>query len=147
MFPLAYHNWRRPLPRPIVIHKVMTLATLDDVRLLVHRHLPPQYREKQTWQRVASIATAAARGQLPPEEVSVALWMVLQLEASDASSQGPRAPRASTMPALPSQKHSECPRATPVRRPARGAYREFREAPALQQLRKRKCHGEPSCRD
>jgi hypothetical protein len=77
---VAYHNWRRPLPRPIVIPKVMTLATLDDVRLLVHRHLPAQYRDKQTWQRVASIATAAARGQLPAGEVSVAVRMVLQLE-------------------------------------------------------------------
>jgi hypothetical protein len=35
------------------------------VRALVHRHLPAEYREKQTWQRVASITTAAARGQLP----------------------------------------------------------------------------------
>ena len=68
------------MPRPIVIPKVMTLATLDDLHLLVHRHLPAAYREKQTWQRVATLATAAARGQLPAEEVSVAVRMVLQLE-------------------------------------------------------------------
>jgi hypothetical protein len=73
-------NWRRPLPRPIAIPKVMTLETLEDVRALVHRHLPAQYREKQTWQRVATLATAAARGQLPAEEVAVAFRMVLQLE-------------------------------------------------------------------
>jgi hypothetical protein len=59
---------------------VMALATVDDVRALVHKHPPPEYRDKQTWQRVASIAMAAARGQLPPEEVSVAVRMVLQLE-------------------------------------------------------------------
>jgi hypothetical protein len=58
----------------------MTLETLEDVRALVHRHLPAQYREKQTWQRVAALTTAAARGQLPAEEVAVAVRMVLQLE-------------------------------------------------------------------
>jgi hypothetical protein len=79
-FPLAYHNWRRRLPRPIVIPKVMTLATLEDVRALVHRHLPAEYRAKDTWQRVASITTAAARGQLPAEEVAVALKLVLSME-------------------------------------------------------------------
>jgi hypothetical protein len=26
----VHHNWRRPLPRPIVIPKVMTLSTLED---------------------------------------------------------------------------------------------------------------------
>jgi hypothetical protein len=80
VFPLPYHNWRRPLPRPVIIPKVMTLETLEDVRALVHKHLPAEYREKQTWQRVASIATAAARGQLPAEEVAVALKLVLSME-------------------------------------------------------------------
>jgi hypothetical protein len=42
--------------------------------------LPVEYRSKQTWQRVASIATAAARGQLPAEEVTVVLKMVLAIE-------------------------------------------------------------------
>jgi hypothetical protein len=80
VFRVSYHNWRRPLPRPIVIPKVMTLSTLEDVRALVHRHLPAEYREKQTWQRVASITTAAARGQLPAEEVAGALRLVLSME-------------------------------------------------------------------
>jgi hypothetical protein len=56
-------NWRRPLPRPIVIPRIMTLETLEDVRALVHRHLPAEYRSKQTWQRVAAVTTAAARGE------------------------------------------------------------------------------------
>ena len=85
MLPLPYHNWRRPLPRPIVIPKVMTLSTLEDVRALVHKHLPAEYRSKQTWQRVATITTAAARGQLPPDEVFVAVRMVLQLEGMACS--------------------------------------------------------------
>ena len=80
MFPLPYHNWRRPLPRPIVIPKVMTLETLEGVRALVHKHLRAEYRAKDTWQRVASITTAAARGQLPPDDVAVALKMVLAIE-------------------------------------------------------------------
>ena len=53
--PLPYHDWRRPLSRPIVIPKVMTLEMLENVRALVHRHLPAEYRSKQAWQRVASI--------------------------------------------------------------------------------------------
>ena len=77
---MPYHNWRRPLPRPIVIPRIMTLETLEDVRALVHRHLPTEYRAKQTWRRVASITTAAARGELPAEEVAVALKLVLSME-------------------------------------------------------------------
>jgi hypothetical protein len=60
----------------------MTLSTLEDVRALVHRHLPAQYRSKQTWQRVASITTAAARGQLPADDVAVALKLVLSMDYS-----------------------------------------------------------------
>jgi hypothetical protein len=74
------------LPQPIVIPKVMTLSTLDDVRALVHKHLPAAYREKQTWQRVALVTAAAARGQLPADDVAVALRMVLQLEGGSAVS-------------------------------------------------------------
>jgi hypothetical protein len=79
-FALPYHNWRRPLPRPIVIPRIMTLKTLEDVRALVHRHLPAEYRSKQTWQRVASVTSAAARGELPAAEVAVALKLVLSTE-------------------------------------------------------------------
>ena len=77
---MPYHNWRRPLPRPIVISRIITLETLEDVRALVHRHLPAEYRSKQTWQRVAAVTTAAARGELPAEEVAVALKLVLSME-------------------------------------------------------------------
>jgi hypothetical protein len=74
-------DWRRPLPRPIVLPDVpLKLSTLADVRVLVHRRLPVQHRAKQTWQRVAAVTAAAARGELPPDDVAVALKMVLQLE-------------------------------------------------------------------
>ena len=82
---MSYHSWRRPLPRPIVIPKVMTVETLDDVRALVHKYLPAEYRTKNTWRRVAAVTTAAARGQLPAEEVAVAVRMVLQLEGIPAT--------------------------------------------------------------
>jgi hypothetical protein len=68
------------LPRPLIIPDVMTLETLADVRALVHRHLPAEYRAKDTWQRVAKITAAAARGELPAEEVAVALKLVLAVE-------------------------------------------------------------------
>ena len=44
------------------------------------RHPPAEYREKQTWQRVATLTTAAARGQLPADDVAVALKLVLSME-------------------------------------------------------------------
>jgi hypothetical protein len=78
-FVLPCQTWHRPLPRRIVIPKVMTLSTLEDVRASASA-FAGRYREKQTWQRMATLTTAAARGQLVPEEVSVAVRMVLQLE-------------------------------------------------------------------
>jgi hypothetical protein len=47
-----------------------------DVRDLIHKRLPPAYKQKQVWQRVAVVAAAAARGQLPAEEVTVALKLL-----------------------------------------------------------------------
>jgi hypothetical protein len=40
----------RPLPRRLNIPTVMQLLTLADVRDLVEKHLPEQYRRKSTWQ-------------------------------------------------------------------------------------------------
>jgi len=78
---VPYHNWRRPLPRPIILPDVpLKLSTLADVRALVHKRLPAQHRSKQTWQRVAAVTTAAARGEVPADDVAVALKMVLHLE-------------------------------------------------------------------
>jgi hypothetical protein len=43
-------NWRRPLPRPIVLPDVpLTLATIADVRDLVHKRLPPSFKSKDIW--------------------------------------------------------------------------------------------------
>jgi hypothetical protein len=81
VFALPYHNWHRPLPRPIILPDVpLKLSTLADVRALVRKRLLVQDRSKQTWQRVAAVTTAAARGELPADDVAVALKMVLLME-------------------------------------------------------------------
>jgi hypothetical protein len=74
----ARPNWSRPLPRPLVIPGVMTLATLADVRELM-RHLPRQAREKDTWRHVAAMLEKAARGGATID-VAVPLQMVLSME-------------------------------------------------------------------
>jgi hypothetical protein len=74
-------NWQRPLPRPIILPDVpLKLKTLADVRELVHKRLPAPFRAKHTWQQVANVTAAAARGQLPADDVVIALRMVLQHE-------------------------------------------------------------------
>ena len=56
-------NWSRPLPRPIVIPDVMELSTLADVRILVEKHLPKEYRSKFGWRQLAGLLRRAAEGQ------------------------------------------------------------------------------------
>ena len=72
-------NWSRPLPRPLVIPKVMTLKTLADVRDLI-KHLPKDHREKSTWQHVSKQLNAAALGEVDTIDVAVPLQMVLTME-------------------------------------------------------------------
>jgi hypothetical protein len=68
------------LPRPIIIPDVMELATLADVRILVEKHLPKEYRSKFSWRHLAGLLKRAAEGQQDVVEVSTALRIVLQLE-------------------------------------------------------------------
>ena len=69
----------RPLPRPLIIPGVMKLRTLADVRELVEKHLPADYRQKDTWQHVAAqLAEAASGGDIM--DVSIALRLALMLE-------------------------------------------------------------------
>ena len=42
--------------------------------------LPAPFRAKPTWQQVANVTAAAARGQLPADEVAAALRLVLSIE-------------------------------------------------------------------
>ena len=73
-------NWSRPLPRPVTVPGVMELATLADVRILVEKHLPKQYRAKFTSRQFAGLLKRAAEGQQDVAEVSIALRIVLQLD-------------------------------------------------------------------
>ena len=79
-------NWSRPLPRPIIIPDVMEL-TLADVRALVEKHLPKEYRVKFTWRQFAGLLKRAAEGQQDVAEVSTALRITLQLEGRRATHQ------------------------------------------------------------
>ena len=76
---MARPNWLRPLPRPLVIPKVMTLGILDDVRSLIEKHLPAHFRDKATWQHVAAELDKAAAGG-DAADVAVTLRIALSLE-------------------------------------------------------------------
>ena len=73
-------NWSQPLPRPIVIPQVMKLATLDDVRRLVDKHLPAEHRSKFAWRKLAALLRRAAQGKDDAAEVSTALQIILKVE-------------------------------------------------------------------
>ena len=78
-------NWSRPLPRPLVIPKIMTLKTLDDVRTLMS-HLPEDRLQRQMWRHVAlQLKQAAADGDTT--KVSVSLRMVLSMEGVECRPQ------------------------------------------------------------
>ena len=77
---LPVPNWSRPLPRPIVIPDVVELTTLSDVRILVEKHLPTEYRAKFAWRQLAGLLRRVAEGRQDVAEVSTALRIVLQLE-------------------------------------------------------------------
>jgi hypothetical protein len=68
------------LAAPIIIPDVMELATLADVRILVEKQLPAEYRSKFSWRQLAGLLRRAAEGQQDVAEVSRALRIVLQLE-------------------------------------------------------------------
>jgi hypothetical protein len=73
-------DWSRPLPRPLTIPTVMHLSTLADVRDLVEKHLPEQYRRKLAWRHVSTEIARAAEGEKDPLEICMSLWLVLALE-------------------------------------------------------------------
>ena len=73
-------NWSRPLPHPVIIPDVMKLDTLGDVRALVEKHLPAEYRTKFTWRQLAGLLRRAAEGKEDVAEVSTALQIVFKIE-------------------------------------------------------------------
>ncbi len=77
-------DWSRPLPRPLTIPTVMDLKTLADVRDLVDKHLPTQYRHKPTWRHVSSQLAKAADGEKDLLEICFSLRLVLALEGVES---------------------------------------------------------------
>jgi len=58
----------------------MKLKTLADVRDLVEKHLPAQYRQRAMWRDVSTQLAKAADGNGDLLEVCVSLRLVLALE-------------------------------------------------------------------
>jgi hypothetical protein len=63
---LACRELVAALPRPAPDHHpdVIELATLADVRLLVEKHLPKEYRSKFSWRPLAGLLKRAAEEHL-----------------------------------------------------------------------------------
>ena len=72
-------NWSLRLPRPLVVSGVMTVATLNDARVLIERHLQGDSRAKEMWMYVSNELREAALGDDTAEFSSV-LEMALSLE-------------------------------------------------------------------
>jgi hypothetical protein len=72
-------NWSRPLPRKMLVTGVINLSTLADVRVLLDRHLPSEFKDKATWRHVTGELEKAAGGA-ETEDIAVALRLVLYLE-------------------------------------------------------------------
>ncbi len=69
----------RLLPRPLAIPTVIQLETLGDVRALIDKHLPAQFRTKPHWRYVAAHLKEAAQGA-DIADVTAALVIALALE-------------------------------------------------------------------
>jgi hypothetical protein len=52
----------------------------DDVRRLVDKHLPAEYRSKFAWRKLAALLRRAAQGKDEAAEVSTALQIILRIE-------------------------------------------------------------------
>ena len=72
-------NWSRPLPRLLIVSGVMTAATLNDVRVMIERHLPAASRAKEMWRYVSNELREAALGS-DTAEFSAVLEMALSIE-------------------------------------------------------------------
>ena len=79
MVPRTRPDWSLRLPRPLQIPNVMKLVALADVREFLEKHLPADYREKDSWRPIAAqLAEAAGSGDI--KDVSIALRLALMLE-------------------------------------------------------------------
>ena len=72
-------NWSRPLPKLLIVSGGMTAATLNDVRVMIERHLPAASRAKEMWRYVSNELRKAALGG-DTAEFSAVLEMALSIE-------------------------------------------------------------------
>ena len=72
-------NWSRPLPKLLIVSGVMTAATLNDVRVMIERHLPAASRAKEMWTYVSNELRKATLGN-DTAEFSAVLEMALSIE-------------------------------------------------------------------
>jgi hypothetical protein len=72
-------NWSRPLPKLLIVSGVMTAATLNDVRVMIERHVPAASRAKEMWRYVSNELRKAALGS-DTAEFSAVLEMALSME-------------------------------------------------------------------
>ena len=72
-------NWSRPLPKLLIVSGVMTAATLNDVRVMIERHLPAASRANEMWRYVSNELREAALGS-DTAEFSAVLEMALSIE-------------------------------------------------------------------
>jgi len=79
-YPVVLPRLVAPAAGPLTISTVVELKTLADVRDLVDRHLPAQYRHKPTWRHVSAQIAKAADGEKDLLENCVSLRLVLALE-------------------------------------------------------------------
>jgi hypothetical protein len=77
-------DWSRPLPRRLTIPTVVQLSTLADVRDLVEKHLPEQYRRKPTWRHVSTEIAKAAEGETDLLGICVSCGWCWRWKASNA---------------------------------------------------------------
>jgi hypothetical protein len=79
-------DWSRPLPQLLIVSGVMTVATLNDARVLIEQHLPAASRAKDMWRYVSDELRRAALGRDAAEFSSV-VEMALSLEGLEWSLQ------------------------------------------------------------
>ncbi len=78
-FSLPPANWSLPLPRPLVVSGVI-VATLNDARVLIERHLQGNSQAKEMWRYVFKELREAAFGDGATEKFSSVLEMALAIE-------------------------------------------------------------------
>jgi len=72
-------NWSRLLPKLLIVSGVLRVATLNDVRVMIERHLPVPSRAGEMWGYVSNELREAALGGDTAEFFSV-LEMALSIE-------------------------------------------------------------------